>query len=279
MVAVKKTAKKMSTLFDFLPLDVINYEIKPYIVNDYFARLALNALLPPIDRRGTPLRQDTARQLHLSLHIAPLKKLTHDASLVEGPVRKAECIVAVFDFLINNPLILQHNLSFRNTALRQAKTFADSNCPQYTVLEDAAKTPLICKAGLLLERMEKTPFLYQLNTFQSNEKWSAVDGAGVCHVADNVRLLAIAAAKEIAAAAEAEKLRRSKPHMRVVYRTRCYRYDDDDYDEDEDWEYGYYDEANNWVCLEEEQSPPRISRQGTVLEADGWELVVSRKRR
>ena len=57
-----------------------------------------------------------------------------------------------------------------------------------------------------------------------------------------------------------------------------------DQDQYGDWEYGYYDEANNWVCLEEEeeeeqeQSPPRISRQGTVLEADGWERVVSRKR-
>ena len=278
----------MSTLFDFLPLDVINYEIKPYIENDYFARVGLNALLPPIDRRGTPLLQDTARQLHLSLHIAPIKKLTHDASLVEGPVRKAEAIATLFDFLIHNPLILQHNLSFRNTALRQATTFADPNCSQYTLLEDVDFTPLIFKAGLLLELMEKTPFLYQLNTFQSNAKWTAVDGAGLCVVVDNSHLLAVALAKERALALEAEKLRRSKPHMRVVYRTRLvyrrYRYDDDDYDEDEDWEYGYYDEANIWVCLkeeeeEEEQSPLRISRQGTVLEEDGWERVVSRKRR
>jgi hypothetical protein len=149
--------------------------------------------------------------------------------------------------------------------------------------------PLICKAGLLLEIMEKTPFLYQLNTFQSNANWAAIDGAGVCLVVDNSHLLAVALAKERALALEAEKLRRSKPHMRVVYRTRLvyrnYRYDDDDYDydEDEDWEYGYYDEANIWVCLkeeeEEEQSPLRISRQGTVLEEDGWERVVSRKRR
>jgi hypothetical protein len=285
----------MSTLFDFLPLDVINYVIKPFIDNDYFARIAINALLPPNDRRGSPLRQDASKQLHLSLNLAPLKKIMHTATWAEGPLGKANGIVALFDFLINNPLILQHNLNFRNTALRQAKTFADSDCPQYTVLEDTAKTALVCKAALLLERMEKSPYLYPVNTFQGNEKWSAVDGAGVCHVADNVRLLAVAAAKERAAAAEAEKLRRSKPHMRVVYRTRLtyrsYRYDDDDYDEDEDWEYGYYDEANNWVCLEEQdqegqeqeqaqqQSPPRISRQGTVLEADGWERVVSRKRR
>jgi len=281
--AVKKNGKKMSTLFDFLPLDVINYEIKPYIENDYFARLALNALLPPIDRRGTPLRQDTARQLYLSLRIAPLKKLTHDASLAEGPVRKAEAIATLFDFLINNPLILQHNLSFRNTALRQATTFADPNCSQYISVQMTAVTPLICKAGLLLEIMEKTPFLYQLNTFQSNAKWTAVDGAGLRVVVDNSYLLAVALAKEKALALEAEKLRRSKPHWRVVNRRRGYysRYYDDD---EEDWEYGYFDKAHKWVCLEEEQkeeeqSPQRVSRKGTVLEADGWERVVSRKRR
>ena len=283
MDAVKKNGKKMSTLFDFLPLDVINYEIKPYIENDYFARLALNALLPPIDRRGTPLLQDASKQLHLSLQIAPLKKLTHDASLAEGPVRKAEAIAMLFDFLIHNPLIMQHNLSFRNTALRQATTFADRACSQYTLLEDVDVTPLICKASLLLEIMEKTPFLYQLNTFQSNAKWTAVDGTGLCVVVDNSKALALALAKERTLALEAEKARRAIPHWRVVNRSRrYYSHDESDYDDDEDWEYGYFDKADKWICLEEEeevQSPPRISRQGTVLEEDGWERVVSRKRR
>jgi hypothetical protein len=134
--------------------------------------------------------------------------------------------------------------------------------------------------------LEKKPYLYPVNAPQGNEKWSAVDGAGVCHITDNTHLLAIAAAKERAKAAEAEKLRRSKPHMRLVYRPRLvyrsYRYDDDDYDEDEEWEYGYYDTNNEWIYLrdeEEEQVAPRVSRQGTVLEEDGWERVVSRKRR
>ena len=95
----------MSTLFDFLPLDVINYEIKPYLDNDYFSRIAINALLPPNDRRGTHLGKDAARRLHMSLHIPLLKKLTNDAACAEGPVGKAAAIVVVFELLINNPLI------------------------------------------------------------------------------------------------------------------------------------------------------------------------------
>ena len=277
----------MSTLFDFLPLDVINYVIKPFIENDYFARVALNGLLPPRDKRATLLREDAAKQLALCLSTVKLKKLVHNATWAEGPQAKAEAISVLFEYLIHNPLILQHNMNFRETAFRQATTFSDINCVQYNVLEESTKGCLVEKAVLLLNVIGRNPFLYSLISSLGNEKWSAVDGAGVCHVVDNSRWLAIAAAKARVMEAEAEKVRRSKPHWRIVYRVRRYysRYSDyDDYDEDEESEYGYYDAEDKWVLLkaeweEEEEEPPRVSRQGTVLEADGWERVVSRRRR
>ena len=270
----------MSTLFDFLPLDVINYVIKPFIENDYFARIALNGLLPPIDKQPTPLRKDAAKQLAFSLNTVKLKKLVGKATMAESPLAKAEAIVVLFDYLINNRLIMQHNINFRGTIIRQASTFADINCVQYNVLEESVKMCLVEKAHELLDVIGRTPFLYTLNSSLGNEKWSAVDGAGGCLVVDNSSWLALAAAKARAKEAEEEKVRRSKPHWRVVNRRRRYysRYWDDD---EEDWEYGYFDN-DRWVFLkgeEEEQEQTRVSRQGTVLEADGWERVVSRRRR
>ena len=286
--AVKKKMQPMSTLFDFLPLDVINYVIKPFIENDYFSRVALNGVLPPRDKRATLRREDAAKQLALCLNTVKLKKLVNNATWAEGPQAKAEAISVLFEYLIHNPLILQHNMNFRETAFRQATTFADINCVQYSTLEEKQKVCLVLQASLLLEVMGRTPYLYPLNPSLGNEKWSAVDGAGDCIVVDNSRWLAIAAAKAKAKAAEDEKVRRSKPHWRVVYRNRRYcrknSYDsyDYDYDEEEESEYGYYDKDNKWVLLADEEQwqkeQPRMTRQGTVLEADGWERVVSRRR-
>lgn len=265
----------MTTLFDFLPLDVINYVIRPYLSNDYFARIAVNALLPPIDRQGNPLRQDVAILCMLRLNLIPLKKLIDNATWAEGPLAKAEAIVELFEFLIHNPLILQHNFNFRNTALRQANTFADTDCHQYTLLEEQAKATLIDKSLNLLELMAKTPFLYQLNVPVGDEKWSSVYGAGPCVVVDNSKALVLTARKENALRLEAEMRRRSNPHWTYVsYRGN--RYDDDE-DYGGEWQYGYVDSSNNWVLIEDD-TRSYVSRRGTVKQDDGWERVVSRKK-
>lgn len=46
------------TLFDCLPLEVIKSKIIPFIADDYFARIGINSVLPPVDRTGTKLRPD-----------------------------------------------------------------------------------------------------------------------------------------------------------------------------------------------------------------------------
>ena len=267
----------MQTLFDSLPLDIINYVIKPFIGNDYFARIAINSILPPIDRQGSPLKIDAAKQLGLSLSVVKLKRIIGAFPYSENSISRSENIIVLFDYLLKNPLILQHNSNFRQVTNRQANTFADSHCPQYKLLEETAKTALVSKANLLLQFMEKTPFLYTINTTIGNEKWSAVSDTGVCVVVDNSRALAIA-----------EKAKRSIPHWRpyISRYSRYYPYSDDEHDERE---FGYYDANEEWVCLrgewddtdeeeeDEEIEVPRVSRRGTVKEADGWERVVIRK--
>ena len=254
----------MSTLFDLLSQDVINYCIRPYLADDYYARIALNSLLLPGDKRYTPLRIDAVKQFEMTLNLVKMEKLVNVATYSHNNFEKAKGILEVFNFLLKNPFIIKHEQKMWNVVFKQATTFADENSPQYTLLEGSVKEELIDKARLLLILISKTPILKTITTSKTNETWSAVDGAGIYSIVDNASALA---ALEVA--------RRSKPHWRVFYRG----YDDDDGEE----EYGYFDARDKWVFLKDEyewsqEEEPHVSRQGTVLEEDGWEKVVSRKR-
>lgn len=277
---------KMSNLFDRLPLDVIDYVIRPFVGNDYFARIGMNFLLPPVDRQGSPLKRDAAKQLELSLASARLKPLLAEAAAGTAPT-KAVAIGATFDFMAANPLILQHNRAFRDVVFIQATTFANPDCPQYALLEAVVAATLVAKAQRLLDLVTNLqgPF-EQISTSCSDQKWSAVSGGAAPVIVDNSLLLAEAEAATALA-------RRSTPHWRCISRRMRYRRgrwdsDDDDDDVDDDWEYGYFNDADRWVCIEREsawtprsdepEEQPRVSRRGTVMEADGWEKVVGRRR-
>jgi hypothetical protein len=280
----KESTTKMVNLFDRLPMDVIKYEIIPYIANDYFARVGINSLLPPVDRQSTPLRRGAALELGMSLSVVKLNRLVAKATNTEGPPSKAELIGETFAYLLTNPLILQHNLTFRNTALAKAATFADPDCSQYYLLPEATKANLIDKSCELIVLAACKPYLYHCNSALSKDsRWSPVEGGGRHIVVDNERALILAAKEEYAKRIAAEKIRRSKPHWEYFSRGR-YRYDDDDVDGD--WEFGYFDNNEQWVYLEQEQEQeqeqepePVVSRRGTVMGADGWETVVAKRRR
>jgi len=53
-------------LFDNLPLEIILYEIMPYL--DYFSKTTVNCMLPPQDRTSTPINPE--KILQLDIHIA-----------------------------------------------------------------------------------------------------------------------------------------------------------------------------------------------------------------
>ena len=268
----KKASQKMINLFDKLPLDVIKYEIIPYIANDYFGRMGINFLLPPIDRQSNPLRHGAVTELGISLSVVRLSRLIINATNAQDQQNRAEEISETFKYLIINPLLLQHNMSFRNTALAKALTFADPDCNQYTVLPEANKANLVTKSCQLLAFAATKPYLYHSGcAITKDSKWSPVEGAGSHVVVNNEKALIAA-----------EKVRKSKPHWHYFSRG-MYRYDYED-DQDGDWEYGYFDVNEKWVSVEQEQEQekeqvPVVSRRGTVLGKDGWETVVSKRRR
>jgi hypothetical protein len=272
----KRKQDKMINLFDSLPLDIIKYEIIRYIADDYFARIGINFLLPYIDRQSTPLRRGASLELGMSLCVVKLNQLVANATNAKDPLRKAEYITETFNYLLKNPLILQHNMSFRNTAIAKAATFADHDCNQLEVLSEVTKADLVTNSCQLLALAACTPFLYHCTSALSNDsKWSPIEGAGRHMVVDNERALIAAAKEKRIRFMASEKERKSKPHWNYFIR-RSYRYYDDD---DGDWEYGYFDANEKWVYLEEEQEQPVVSRRGTVMDSDGWEWVVSKRRR
>ena len=294
-------------MFDRLPMDVINYEIRPLVANDYFARVGINEMVRTHEKTPTRLRRNAAAELEVALATARMKPMLNDAELhsitygmteeekTATAERKAAKIGVIFDFNVKHPILLKHNLSFRTTVESKVAEFADPDCPQYHLVSEASKATLIEKATWLMETLANNPFLFHVNGSTTTDKWSPIDGAPACVIVDNSVLLAAAAAVEQAAMAAAEKERRSTPHWRPTSYRRRGRYmdsDEDDYDDD-DWQYGYYEDGGHlWVCLkteaednyerwsnyDEPEEQPKVSRRGTVMEADGWERVVSRRR-
>ena len=272
----------MPNMFNHLPLDVIDYVIRPFIVNDYFARIALNSVLPPVDRKGTPLKDSAVAQLNMTLNVPKLDRSVRQVTNAVGTRARAEALSGFFDLLIKQPFILQHSYNFRQAAIAKAATFADPVCSQYSSETGDAKDALVERSKRLLELIDNIPYVGQVTSSSADPKWSAVDGAGTCLLVDNSRAVLLATAA-------AEKLRRSTPHWRMVFKANSVRYDyyQDEYYEDGDdiEEFGYFDECYVWVCLRSEDdlydddTPVHNSRRGTVMGTDGWETVVSKKRR
>lgn len=303
-------------------MDVIRFVILPYVANDYFARVAINSMVAWDEKIASPLKKNAAIQLEISLITPKLKRLLEgcefdpylhimakDEEKKARAEQKALKICEIFDINIKNPILLKHNLNYRQTVERKAREFADPDCSQYSIVCDETKVLVLAKAIQLLEAVVSNPFRFA-ESGSGQENWSPIDGAPARVIVDNSALLAVARARERAAAEAAEKERRSKPHWRSICYYRRGRYsgdsDDDSYG-DEEWQYGYYEDGNYpWICLKteirnewggseedeqyeewrqqqqeewERQEQPKVSRRGTVMEADGWERVVPRGQR
>jgi hypothetical protein len=91
-------------LFDNLPLEIILYEIIPYL--DYFSKNTVNCMLPPQDRMRTPINPE--KILQLDIHIARnrlVRLLMHSYKESDDSILTRE--------ISNYSVALQYNQLFR----------------------------------------------------------------------------------------------------------------------------------------------------------------------
>ena len=175
----------MQYLFDNLPLDMIQYEIFPYL--DYDSRVLANSMLPPVDRIRVPLKKDAALQFALtysSMKICSnLKKL--DTAKGTGLRR---LILKIYREIPKHFHILEYSEKARAEILKKSAEFSDPNGDEYESSTHHMKRelPKLCK--VIIEMGVKRPFIRNVET-SVRPGWSAVKGAGPIRVADNDALV------------------------------------------------------------------------------------------
>ena len=239
----------MPSKFDELPLDVIKYEILPFVADDYFARMSINGMLEPVERTSTPLRKNAVAELDMSLTVLNYKKRKLDVDIrgaTPTPSKIAEKLMEIFDFSIDNPLLLKYDIKYRNVMIKKAGAYADPNFVDYGYVSEDEKVKLVLKANQALEALDKNPYICECRPSFRNEKWSPIDGANSHVIIDNTELL--------------EKIRRSTPHWRNIgikrdrpsplsRSRRCY--EADEYQNRDDYVYGYFDSNDAWISIHE----------------------------
>lgn len=223
----------MPSQFDDLPLDVIKYEILPFVANDYFARMGINSMVQPVERTSTPLRKNAAAELDMAFTLMSYKKkgLNVEGEVLESPAQRLEWLIEVFNFNIKDPHFIKYAKVFRDMITKKAQHYANPDIDEYSLVSEDEKARLTLKATQILEVLAKNPYLYEAHPSVKNEMWSPIDGVKPRMIVDNSELL--------------EKIRRSKPHWREIEfkRGRSHRY----YDYYR--EYGYYDSNDEWVKM------------------------------
>jgi hypothetical protein len=217
----------MPSKFDELPLDVIKYEILPFVANDYFARMGINSMVKPVERTSTPLRKNAVAELDIGLSLISYKKkrLNIEAAPLENSSKRLELLTRIFDFNINDLQFMKHAKGFRDMLTKKAETYASPNINEYELVSEDEKALLMLKATQILEALAKNPYVCEARPSFINETWSPIDGVKPRIIVDNEELL--------------EKIRRSTPHWREIEFTRGHYYS----------EYGYYDSNDEWVKM------------------------------
>ena len=230
----------MATMFDWLPLDVIKYEILPFVADEYFARMGINSILHPLDRISTPLRNNAIAELQMSIATRQYKNTNLNGNeYTTSASERAKMLISIFDFNTRNSTFLKYDIKYRNALILKVQQYSDPNFPQYHSVSQDEKTQLVSKAMQFTTTLANTPYLHEVKGVEFELNWSPIDGAKPRSVIDNTALLEAA-----------ERKRRSQPHWRNIVEYHRHTYAYHDYADREYREYGYFDTNNKWVTLQ-----------------------------
>lgn len=151
-------------LFDNLPLDMIKFEIFPYL--DWADRVAVNACLPPSDRIRTPLGKDSGLILVIKIQAARLKKYIKSAESSNYLPIKSRRVLKLYRRIGNFNYIIQYHKSFRDMLIKKCKNYSNPENPEYIgTTPYFMKTLMKLATDFLEECDEKYPYKYQINAY------------------------------------------------------------------------------------------------------------------
>ena len=158
----------MLYLFDNLPLDMIQYEIFPYL--DYNSRVIANNMLPPQDKIRRPLKKNAALQFALQFATTKIRIALDKQTKSKGNGR-----IRLTLQIWRNPkymyLLAQYKLSFRETVIHKAMEFMNLESHSKHVKREFH---LLC-SNAIKDMETKYPYIGECNvSYSKNNEWSAV---------------------------------------------------------------------------------------------------------
>jgi hypothetical protein len=204
-----------------LPLAVLDHKIRPFL--DYEGRIALNAQLPPNERRGTPLVAEAVIKFGLRLATLPAGKLLRAVQKSSTINTRAAAMLKLFQQFPSYSTMTQHLAGFRASYLGRIQVFADANNPDYGSTAAPLKRAIVALATAQLATFQQT-YPFKTEIALGAEQLDFLEGAAPHHVVDNALHVATVQAM-LAASQHAQNFR----HYRSCY--------DEEADEDAYWEY------------------------------------------
>lgn len=166
-------------LFDNLPLDVIQFEIFPYL--DWNDRNSVNQCLPPIDKIRTPLNKGYGIKIIMKLQTISTSNYIKKVNL--NKPNNARVILKLFRSIPKMSYLIQYSLLFRKALIATCKKYSDTNCYEYEGKTHYFKKTLskLC-TDFLDEYDTKYPYKYEVevnpkvwepiqNRFVEKETW------------------------------------------------------------------------------------------------------------
>jgi len=171
----------MQYLFDNLPLDMIQFEILPYL--DYDSRVTANTMLPPVDRVKTPLKKDAALQFALTFSSTRICSYLNRLDKVTGTARR-RLILKIYREIPKHFHILEYSEKARKEILKKCLEFSDPNSDDYdgSTTHMRKELPKLCRA--ITEMATKRPFIRNVET-SVRLGWTAVLDAEPLRITNN----------------------------------------------------------------------------------------------
>jgi len=182
-------------LFANLPLDMIQFEIFPYL--DYDTRVKVNLMLPVQDRIRTPLKKDAALQFAMALVATRLTSIMNKiAGNLDRRAVRNRYLLKLFRDIPKYFFVLQYNSKLREAILLKCADYSDPDNQEYANASPHVKKTLpdICRA--ILHLAETKPLMYEIQGVSKNMPWTPLKNANPIEVVDNFARVAAAVSRK-----------------------------------------------------------------------------------
>jgi len=165
-------------LFDNLPLDIIQYEIHPYL--DYNSKVTMNCMLPPQDRISSPLSKGIGINIVVKILALRLKRQLKDCIEGVGLIRTRNVMKLFRDFG-KYYIIFQYCKKARDANIVMMQEFGDPQSQRYGSASKYVREKVSAMAAVHLANIEERPYISEFVQLKCCDHWSAV-GSGKHHI-------------------------------------------------------------------------------------------------